>query len=54
MRVPVKTSENISKLIEAGEYGAIALPGNNMGLTEAQVFVEILQNQICLCKWPEM
>ena len=24
------------------------------GLTEAQVFVEIFQNQICLGKWPEM
>ena len=23
------------------------------GLTEAQVFVEIVQNQICLGKWPE-
>ena len=24
------------------------------GLTEAQVFVEIFQKQICLGKWPEM
>ena len=24
------------------------------GLTEAQVFVENFQNQICLGKWPEM
>ena len=24
------------------------------GLTEAQIFVEIFQKQICLTKWPEM
>ena len=28
--------------------------GGGEGLTEAQVFVEIFQNQICLGKWPEM
>ena len=28
--------------------------GGGGGLTEAQVFVEIFQNQICLGKWPEM
>ena len=29
-------------------------PTRGGGLTEAQVFVKIFQNQICLGKWPEM
>ena len=35
------------------KVGHLAQQGGG-GLTEAQVFVEIFQNQICLGKWPEM
>ena len=36
------------------KVGHSAQQGGGGGLTEAQVFVEIFQNQICLGKWPEM
>ena len=33
------------------KLGLLAQQGGGRGLTEAQVFVEIFQNQICLGKW---
>ena len=42
-----------SKLVFRKKLGIWPNKGEG-GLTEAQVFVEIFQNQICLGKWPEM
>ena len=55
-----KKHQNIAKLNKgcpqnafSEKVGLLAQQGGG-GLTEAQVFVEIFQKQICLGKWPEM